>query len=197
MIEPKLTLFQMQMKSPLADATKLAQARFGKAPEVLDPINMVATLGKFILAMLYAVMLFITEIHKPVVGPESIGIDNGVEVDLLLYNRQQNVTRTILYYLRKHLATSLYQPENDVLSASPASSNPTHSSRAKVTFIDFYFASIKRTLRLRKLGDSLTNLSKNIINCHSRNAGKSSNFCRFEIKREELHDLAELSICNS
>jgi light-regulated signal transduction histidine kinase (bacteriophytochrome) len=46
MIEPKLTLFKMQIKSRFRKPSKLGQTHFSDAPEVFDAVNMGLTICK-------------------------------------------------------------------------------------------------------------------------------------------------------
>ena len=86
MIKSKFTFFQMQAKSTFANASELIEPRFCDSPKVLNAINMVMAVSKFIASMLDPIVLFITEVYKPVVGLKSIGINRRVLIDLLLYN---------------------------------------------------------------------------------------------------------------
>lgn len=52
MVEPKLTLFQMQVQCFWPHASETDQAGFGEAPEAFDTINVGATGDKLITAMI-------------------------------------------------------------------------------------------------------------------------------------------------
>ena len=52
MVEPKLTLFKMQIKSRFRKSPELCQAHFSNAPEVFNSVNMGLAVGKFVVSML-------------------------------------------------------------------------------------------------------------------------------------------------
>ena len=62
MIKPKLTLFKMKIKVWFMNASKLGQPGLGDAPEVLDAVDVVRSILKFVFAMMgyykLAVFLF-------------------------------------------------------------------------------------------------------------------------------------------
>jgi hypothetical protein len=87
MIKSKFTFFQVQVKSIITNTSKLAQPVFCDGPKVLNAINMVMSICKFITSMLDPIVFFITEIYKAVIGLKSIGINGRVLIDLLLNNR--------------------------------------------------------------------------------------------------------------
>ena len=76
MVKTKFALFQVQIKGPFADAAKLAQAALGDRPKVLNTIDVALAADELILAVMHSMVLLITEVYKPVIGLETIGIDN-------------------------------------------------------------------------------------------------------------------------
>ena len=84
MIKSKFTFFQMQAKSTFANASELIEPGFCDSPKVLNSIDMVMAISKFITSMLDPVVLFITEVYKAVIGLKSIGINRRVLIDLFI-----------------------------------------------------------------------------------------------------------------
>ena len=78
MIEPKLTLFKMQIKSRFRKPSELGQTHFSDAPEVFDAVNMGLTICKFVVAMLNPMMLFITQVNQAVIAFPPIGVDRAL-----------------------------------------------------------------------------------------------------------------------
>ena len=72
MIKPKLTLFKMKIKVWFMNASKLGQPGLGDAPEVLDAVDVVRSVRKFVFAMMDAIMLLVAKIHETVIGLESV-----------------------------------------------------------------------------------------------------------------------------
>ena len=67
MVEPKLALFKMQIKSGFGESPELGQAHFCNTPGVFDTVDMRFFIGEFIVAMLHSVMFFITQINQTVI----------------------------------------------------------------------------------------------------------------------------------
>ena len=82
MIEPKLTLFKMQIKSRFRKSPELCQAHFSNAPEVFNSVNMGLAVGKFVVSMLNPMMLFITQVNQAVITFPPIGWDGALKVCL-------------------------------------------------------------------------------------------------------------------
>jgi len=53
MVEPKLALLEMQIKSRLGQTSKLCKAHFSDAPKVFDTVNMRYFISEFIEELLY------------------------------------------------------------------------------------------------------------------------------------------------
>ena len=51
MIKSKFTFFQVQFKRILADASEFIEPGFCDAPKVLNAVNMILAIGKFIVSM--------------------------------------------------------------------------------------------------------------------------------------------------
>ena len=197
MIKSKFTFFQVQSKGTFADAPELIEPPFGDGPEVLNAVNMAASVGKFIVSMFNAIVLLITKVYQAVIALKSIRIDRRADIDLLPYNGHQRALRAVSDNLRIHLAAAFDQAENDVFSLGSAAPCPTHSTRSKVAFIDLNFTDVKRTLLLAIFGNPYSDFIKNSINGLSRKTCQFSNFGRFNIQGKQLDKLPEFSLRNS
>jgi hypothetical protein len=197
MIKSKFTFFQVQGKRRFADASKLIEPPFGDGPEVLNAVNMIGSVCKFIVSMFDPIVLFVTEVYQAVIGLKSIRIDHRVQIDLLPYNGHQGALRAISDNLRIHLATSFDQPENDMFTTGAATPDPTHSSGTKVAFVNLNFTGIKRTLLLAVFSNPYSNFIKNAINGLSGKTGQFSNFGRLNIQGKQLNKLPEFGLRNS
>ena len=76
MIKPKLTLFKIKIKVWFMNASKLGQPGLGDAPKVLDAVDVVRSVRKFVFAMMDAIMHLVAKIHETIIGLESIRINN-------------------------------------------------------------------------------------------------------------------------
>ncbi len=83
MVEPKLALLEMQIKSGLGQTSKLCKAHFSDAPKVFDTVNMRYFISEFIVSMLDSIMLFITQVYQTVIAFPAIGVDRAFKVHLL------------------------------------------------------------------------------------------------------------------
>ena len=196
MIKSKFTFFQVQSKGCFADAPEFTEPPFSDGPEVFNAVNMTASIRKFIVTMFDAIVLLIAKVYQAVVGLKSIGIDNRVKMDSLPYNRHQRALRAISDNLGVHFTASLDQPENDVFTFGPASSDPTDPTGSKVTFINLNFTDVKRALLLAVRGNPYSNFVKNCINRLSRKTRQFSNFGGFNIQGEQLNYLPEFGLRN-
>ena len=142
MIKSKFTFFQVQSKGTFADASKLIEPPFGDGPKVLNAVNVITSIGKFIVSMFDPIVLFVTEVYQAVIGLKSVRIDHRVQIDLLPYYGHQSALRAISDNLCIHLATSFDQPKNDMFTTGAAAADPTNSSGTKVAFVDLNFTGI-------------------------------------------------------
>ena len=66
MVEPKLTLFQIQVEGAGGHAADTNQTRFCMTPKTFNPVDVVTDLGKFVLAVIDPKVLAITNIDQPI-----------------------------------------------------------------------------------------------------------------------------------
>ncbi len=197
MIKSKFTFFQVQVEGAFANASKLAKPGFCDGPKVLNTINMVVANCKFIAAVLNSIMLLVAEVYKSVISPKSISVNSRVLVDLLLDNGHQSGSGAVFNHLGIHLAASLDQPENYMLALCSTTSDSPYSSGTKVAFVDLNFACIKGALLLTVIGDSLSDLTKNLVNSFPRNTSQFSNFCCLDVQCKQLNYLSDFGLRNS
>ena len=197
MIKSKFTFFQVQAKSVFTDTSKLAEPGFCDGPKVLNAVNMVMSICKFITSMLNPIVFFIAEIYKAVIGLKSIGINGRVLIDLLLYNRHQSALRAVSDNLGINLATSFDQTKNYVLALCSTASGSSYSPCSKVAFVNLNFASIKRALLLTIVCYSLPYPMDDIVNSFSGNTSKFRNFYGLNIQGEQLNYLPDFGLRNS
>jgi len=197
MIKPKFTFFQMQAKSTFANASELVEPGFCDSPKVLNSIDMVMAVSKFITSMLDPIVLFITEVHKSIVGLKSIGINRRGLIDLLLYNGHQRASGAVFNNLGINLTTAFDQTEDNVFTPCPAAPDPSDSPGSKVAFVNFDFTGIKGTLLLTVVSHAFSDFIKNSVNGLSRKTCQFSNFCRFNIQGKQLNNLTNFGLRNS
>ena len=89
MVEPKLTLFQMQVEGTRIHAAKANKPGLGIAPEAFNAVDVSMPLGKFVLAVINAEVLSVTNINQAVVTAPTVRVDDAFEFDLATNNRLQ------------------------------------------------------------------------------------------------------------
>ena len=88
MIKSKFTFFQVQVKSIFTDTSKLAEPGFCDGPKVLNAVNMVVSICKFITSMLDPIVFFITEIYKAVIDSLKISDVNFEKNSIITKSRK-------------------------------------------------------------------------------------------------------------
>jgi hypothetical protein len=89
MVEPKLTLFQMQVEGARVHAAKANQPGLGVPPESFNAVNVSMPFGKFVLTVIDAQMLAVTDVNQAVVTAPAVRIDDAFEFDFATNNRLQ------------------------------------------------------------------------------------------------------------
>ncbi len=78
--------------------------------------------------------------------------------------------------LRIYFFSAFEHSEHRRFPRSAATSFPSDSSSTEVTFIEFHFSVLERTLRFAKFGNTRANCSVKFVNRWARNVRQ---FCRF------------------
>ena len=197
MIKSKFTFFQMQAKRTFANASELIEPGFCDSPKVLNSIDMVMAVSKFITSMLDPIVLLITKVYKAVVGLKSIGINCRVLIDLLLYNGHQRASGAVFNNLGVNLTTAFDQAEDNVFTPCPTTPDPSYSPGSKVAFVNLHFTGIKGTLLLTVVSHAFSDFIKNSVNGLPGKTRQFSNFCRFNIQGKQLNNLPNFCLRNS
>ena len=82
MVEPKLTLFKMQIKSRFRKSSELCQTHFSNALEVFNSVDMGLTVCKFVVSVLNPMMFFVTQVNQAIIAFPPIGVDGALQVYL-------------------------------------------------------------------------------------------------------------------
>lgn len=174
--------------------SELCESDFAESPEVFDPINMVVSIGKFILAMLDSIMLFVPVINKSVVGFETIGVNDCISVGFAFNNWHQLTHRAVFDDLGINLIASFEHPENGYFAFSSSPSDPANTTRPEVALIEFDLSVCERTFRFTKLGDTFTKSVVKFINCRARYAHKFRCLFSLYIKAKKTNYLTSFTL---
>ena len=171
MIKTEFSFFQMQIKGVFRHAIKLCESALGKAPERLDSINVAGRVGKFILAMLDAVMLVVADVYQAVIAAPAVAVNHAFGIHFASYNALKRLFTGIRDNFSVHVPLALeYAKDNRFARCSPATlaGNP---SGTEVRFINFDRTG-HRSLLLRPLGYLTTQAAVNSRDRTTAQAGQ-------------------------
>ena len=94
-VKPKFAFFQEQRKRFAIDSVVFTQDAFRLIPKILNAVNVVLTVGKF-LGMVDTVMDKTTHVQL-VVAAQTIRVKNAVRHDFLFANSHQSIRLGIIY----------------------------------------------------------------------------------------------------
>lgn len=178
------------------DATKLGKPSLGEPPKVLDTIDVLASVRKFIGAMKDPMMLFVAGIHESVVGAKAIREHFRSFVNPVSDDGHESSCGAVGDNLGVDFAVPLDQAKDNALPPGPASSDSTHPPGAKETLINFHLTSIKRTVGLAALSHALTYAFFDLRNRTPAYPGQGGDFCRLDVQRKEPNDLPKFPLGN-
>ena len=145
MIESPLRLFEVQVERVLGYAVELLKPSLRKAPEALDPIDVIRTPRELVLIMLHPVVLCIADIDQPLVADERIGVEYALQVNTTLNDLLQGLTPDVRDDLCVDFALPLEQTEDDDFSSCTAAPTPWDPSGSEVALIELDLATQRRT----------------------------------------------------
>ena len=100
----------MQIESGFGQSPELGQTHFCNAPEVFNAVDMGCFICELILAMLHAVMFFVSQVHQTVIAFPSIGMDGAFEIHLAPDHRLKRGSRAVRDYFCVHFAVAFCFP---------------------------------------------------------------------------------------
>jgi len=187
MVEPEFGLFQMQVEGTLAHASELGQSHLGYTPEVLNAIDMRLPGNEFISAMVHTIMSSIPQIHKAIVGMESVTVDDAVQGYLPSYNGLKGLPGAIRDDLGVDLSLPLKDSKNRGLTSSSTTSLAPYPPGSKIRFVHLDLAR-KGRLAFALLSHSLSKGLHNPVHTVPAHTGEFCNFRGFKIHGKILHN---------
>ena len=145
MVKPKLTLFQMEIKSVFLHASKANQAGFGIGPKAFYAVDLAMRIRKLILTMLYPVMLLIAKVYQSIVATPSVRMDDAFRVYPSTDDALQRSPRAIRNDFRVDSPMPFEEAENESFSTRASASDTSDPARSKVTFINLNFSGKRRS----------------------------------------------------
>ena len=150
MIEAPFGFFEMVVKVVPADATELGQAKFGKAPERLNPIDVAAASGELIFMMMDAIVLVALQ-DEAVVSLPSIRVNGAATADHMAPDHAHQFSFRAVHDGRTEDSAPPFEQANygDFTPGSTPTLAP-HTTRSKVAFIHFHTAGERSRLCFRQ-----------------------------------------------
>ena len=137
MVEPKLTLFKVQVKGLRMHPSELNKPGFSVSPESFNAVDVGLIPGKLILPVVYSQVLTIPDINQAVIPSPTVGIDDTFKADLAPNNLLQRGLRTIGHNLSIDAAIALEDAEDDGFSVGTSTSFPFNPFWTEKGFIYF------------------------------------------------------------
>ena len=130
MIKPKLTFFQMKIKSLSLYAPEAYQTSFGISPKTLYAIDMAIFIGKFIVTMVDSIMFLVTEIYQTVIPSPTVRMNNTFGIHAATDDALQSDLGAIRDNLCINLPLPFEEAKNYCFSSSATTSEPSDSASA-------------------------------------------------------------------
>ena len=102
----------MQIKDGRRESIELHESGLGKGPKGFDAVDMVPSPGELVLAMMDAIMLFVTQVHQAVVASPAVGVNHALGVHFSSDDGLQSGLGAIRYDLGVDSATPLQDAED-------------------------------------------------------------------------------------
>ena len=192
MIEPELTLLEMQVKGRAAHPLELDESRLSDAPEPLDAVDMAVAAHELVAVMTDSVMLPISHVDDAVVGAKAVRMNRRRELDPATNNGLQLGFCAVRDDLGEHAAVALVDAEDDGLATRAAPPLAAHAAGAEVTLVEFDLAS-KRRLALTVGGDRSPNQAQVAVDCIAVQGRQGGDLRGRQIECKELEQLPEFS----
>lgn len=162
MIEPELTLLEMQVEGVSWNAVELGKPSLRIAPEGFDAVDVVVVDAELIHVMTDAKMLGIPYVHQAVVSRPSIAVDDGFQADPSSDNLLQRGFAAVGNDLGVDAIVPLEDPEHDGLSACATTVLATNPAGAEIGFVDLN-GSTERRLCLANLREPPSDSKKDVV----------------------------------
>ena len=194
-IETPFGFLEVGKEGTGANAAKSGQTGFGVAPERLDAIDMSASPGEFIGAVVNPVMLVAFE-NQAVVSAPSIGKDDAFvdRRDMSLNHLEEFSFRTIGQGGTDDPAASFEKTDNRDFSRCSASANATNPPWSEVAFIHFHTPGKRRRLGMRQFNNPPAKQAVNAMGGVLVDLGQAACFERLHIGAEQLQNRSKFTL---
>jgi len=172
-----------------ANATQPRQSSFGITPKRFDAVDVAASPGKFILAMVDSVV-FVAFKNQSIISTPTIGEDRalGSRTDITLNHLQKFAFRAVGQGGTDDSSTPFEKADNWNFLRRTAPSNATNPARSEVAFIHFHTPGKGRCFGMSQFDDALAKQPINAVRGVLVDPRNSTRFERFHIGAKELQN---------
>lgn len=135
---------------------KFYQSVFGKRPKGLNAINMFLATGKFVGAIMAAVMLFIAYINQVIITTPTIRMNNTIRRHFASYYSLQRGFRAIWHDLSIDFPLSLENAKDGCFTCCASATFTSAPFGTEVRLINFNYA-MERSLSFTEFSNSYRN----------------------------------------
>ena len=172
-----------------ADAAQSGQAGFGVAPERFNAIDVAASPGEFIGAVVNPIMLVAFEnqavVSAPPVGENDAFVDRR---DMSLNHLEEFSFRTIGQGGTDNSSASFEKADNRDFPRCSTPPDAADPSRSEVAFIHFHTPGKRRRFGICQFNNPPAKQAVNAMGCVLVDLGQSTRFERFHIGAEEFQN---------
>ena len=189
MIEAPFGFFEVGKEGMGANATQPRQSSFGVTPKRFDAVDVAASPGKFILAMMDTVVFEALK-NQSIISTPTIGEDRALcsRTDMTLNHLQKFAFRAVGQGGTDDSSSSFEKANHWNLPRLTASSDTTNPSWSKVAFIHFHTPGKGRCFGMSQFNDALAKQSVNPVRGVLVGPRNSTRFERFHIGAKELQN---------
>jgi hypothetical protein len=194
-IEAPFGFFEVGEEGMGANAAQPRQSGFGVTPKRFNSIDVAASPGKFILAMMDTVV-FIALKDQPVISTPTIGEDCafGSWTDMPLNHLQKFAFRAVGQGGTDDSSSSFEKADHRNLPRRTTSSDTTNPPWSEVTFIHFHTPGKGRCFGMSQFDDALAKQPINAVRGVLVDSSNSTRFEGFHIGAKELQNRSKFML---
>jgi len=194
-IEAPFGFFEVGKEGMGANATQPRQSSFGVTPKRFNAVDVAASPGKFILAMMDTVV-FIALKNQSIISTPSIGEDCafGSRTDMPFNHLQKFAFRAVGQGGTDDSSSPFEKADNWNLPRRTAPSNTTNPARSEVAFIHFHTPGKGRRFGMSQFDDALAKQPINPVRGVLVDTRNSTRFERFHIGAKELQNRSKFML---
>ena len=194
-VESELRFFEVKVEGVPRHTFELSEPVFGEAPEGLDAIDMVVSIGELVFAMSDPQVFGIADVNESVVADPAVSVDDRVEADLSSYYLLESTFTSVWDDLCPHFITPFEDAKHDRLSTSTSASLAFDPMWSEVGFVELDGAADRR-LGIADSRQPHSNLDEDVVDRANAHTRHSSRRTRRQVLSETAKDMPEFGLRN-